>query len=238
MMRPQGYYERPDPNHAPMEGPFGTLPPLIVVLALVMAGVEATLSLGATGLVGGPQAIGWRIGAIEGWGFVPAVFDRLVVGWDWGLASRLLSYPFVHISLTHALFAVALLLALGKFVGEVLHPVSLGLLLIATTLAGAGAFGLFVSTNYPLIGAYPAIYGLIGGFTYLMWLQLGRAGSNRLAAFRLIGVLLALQLVFGLMFGADPAWVADAAGFVAGLVLSPLLAPGGARGFLERMRAR
>lgn len=63
-------------------------------------------------------------------------------------------------------------------------------------------------------------------------------GSNRLAAFRLIGVLLALQLVFGLMFGADPAWVADAAGFVTGLVLSPLLAPGGARGFLARMRTR
>ncbi len=237
-MRPQGYYPRPDPNHSPMEGPFGTLPPLIVVLALVMAGIEAALSLGATGLVGGPQAIGWRIGAIEGYGFSAAVLDRLMVRWDWDLASRLLSYPFVHMSLTHALFAVALLLALGKFVGEVLHPVALGLLLVATTLAGALAFGLFTSTNYPLIGAYPAVYGLIGGFTYLMWLQLERSGSNRLAAFRLIGVLLALQLVFGLMFGADPAWVADAAGFIAGLVLSPLLAPGGARGFLARMRTR
>ncbi|WP_282026020.1 rhomboid family intramembrane serine protease [Limimaricola cinnabarinus] len=237
-MRPQGYYPRPDPNHAPMEGPFGTLPPLIVVLALVMAGVEAALSLGATGLVGGPQAIGWRIGAIEGFGFSPAVFDRLALRWDWGLASRLLSYPFVHMSLTHALFAVALLLALGKFVGEVLHPLALGLLLLATTLAGALAFGMFVSTNYPLIGAYPAVYGLIGAFTYLMWLQLGRNGANRLAAFRLIGVLLGLQLVFGLMFGADPAWVADAAGFIAGIALSPLLAPGGARGFLARMRTR
>ncbi|MCZ4261752.1 rhomboid family intramembrane serine protease [Limimaricola sp. G21655-S1] len=237
-MRPQGYYERPDPNHAPMEGPFGTLPPLIVVLALAMAGIEAALSLGATGLVGGPQAVGWRIGAIEGWGFAPAVLDRVLTGWDWGLASRLLSYPFVHMSMTHALFAVALLLALGKFVGEVLHPVALGVMLVATTLAGGLAFGLFISTNYPLIGAFPAVYGLIGGFTYLMWLQLGRAGSNRLAAFRLISVLLALQLVFGLMFGADPSWVADAAGFVTGLALSPLLAPGGTRAFLARLRAR
>ncbi|MGR3624908.1 MAG: rhomboid family intramembrane serine protease [Limimaricola sp.] len=237
-MRPQGFYPRPDPYHAPIEGPFGTLPPMIVVLALVMGGIEAVLSLGATGLIGGPQAIGWRIGAIEGFGFAPAVLDRLFVGWDWGLAARLLSYPFVHISVTHALFAVALLLALGKFVGEVLHPVALGVMLVATTLMGALAFGLLTSTNYPLIGAYPAVYGLIGGFTYLMWLQLGRAGSNRLAAFRLIGVLLALQLVFGLMFGADPSWVADAAGFVTGLVLSPLLAPGGTRAFLARMRAR
>ena len=40
--------------------------------------------------------------------FEPAVLDRLFVGWDWGLAARLLSYPFVHISVTHALFAVAL----------------------------------------------------------------------------------------------------------------------------------
>ncbi|MGX9856452.1 rhomboid family intramembrane serine protease [Limimaricola variabilis] len=237
-MRPQGYYDRPDPNHAPIEGPFGSLPPLIVVLALVMALIEAALSLGATGLVGGPQAVGWRIAAIEGHGFAPAVFDRLLVAWDWGLAARLLSYPFVHMSLTHALFAVALLLALGKFVGEVLHPVALALLLIVTTLAGAVGFGLFVTASYPLIGAYPAIYGLIGAFTYLMWLRLGQAGSNRLAAFRLIGVLLGLQLVFGLLFGADPAWVADAAGFIAGIALAPLLAPGGARGFLARMRAR
>ncbi|SDE35099.1 rhomboid family intramembrane serine protease [Limimaricola pyoseonensis] len=237
-MRPQGYYDRPDPNHAPIEGPFGTIPPLILALAAAMAVIEVAFSLGATGLVGGPQAVGWRIAAIEGWSVVPAALDRLMVQWDWPVAGRFLGYPFLHHGPVHAMFAIALLLALGKFVGEVLHPLSLVVLLVASTLVGALAYGLGVGANYPLIGAYPMVYGLIGGFTYLMWLKIGRGGGNRLAAFRLIGVLMALQLVFGLMFGGDPAWVADAAGFIAGLVLSPLLAPGGASAFLERMRAR
>ncbi len=239
MMPPKGYTPRPDPNHNPIVGPFNAIPPLVLALVVVLAGIEAVLSLGATGLVGGPQAIGWRIGAIEQWSFVPGVWDVLLLrGPDWDLVSRFVTYAFVHGSLTHALFGVALLLALGKFVGDVLHPVSLALLLLATTVAGAVGFGLLVSTNYPLYGVYPTVYGLIGAFTYLMWLRLGREGSSRIAAFRLIGFLMGIQLVFGLLFGSDPAWVADASGFVAGLALAPLLAPGGTRAFVERMRRR
>jgi membrane associated rhomboid family serine protease len=67
-----------------------------------------------------------------------------------------------------------------------------------------------------------------------MWLRLGQLGANQARAFTLIGVLMGLQLVFGLLFGAAPTWVADVAGFVAGFAASVPLSPGG----WARLRAR
>ena len=68
----------------------------------------------------------------------------------------------------------------------------------------------------------------------MMWTGLGALGMNRLRAFQLIGLLMAIQLVFGLMFGTTNAWVAELAGFVTGFGLSFLLCPGG----IARVRAR
>ena len=45
---------------------------------------------------------------------------------------------------------------------------------------------------------------------------------------------MALQLVFALLFGGSPTWVADVAGFAAGFVVSVPASPGG----LARLRAR
>ena len=47
-----------------------------------------------------------------------------------------------------------------------------------------------------------------------------------------------LLVLFGLLFGSQPTWIADVAGFVAGFVLSVLIAPGGWAAFLVRLRKR
>jgi membrane associated rhomboid family serine protease len=47
-----------------------------------------------------------------------------------------------------------------------------------------------------------------------------------------------LQLVFGLLFGANSTWIADVAGFASGFVLSFFLAPGGWARIRERIRHR
>ncbi len=60
-----------------------------------------------------------------------------------------------------------------------------------------------------------------------MWLKLGQMGERQARAFSLIGVLLALQLVFGLLFGGNSQWLADVGGFIFGFVLSFFLSPGG-----------
>lgn len=220
----------------PGPSPVNPLPPVVVVLFLAIIGVEAAFMLGARGLIGGPGAIGWRNVAIQAYGFNAEVAR-------WMLENgrtppehllRFVSYPFVHGDFTHALFAGALLLALGKFVGEVFSGWALLALFAVSCLCGAAVFGLMAPAQPWLVGAFPGVYGLIGGFTYLMWLKLGQMGAQQYRAFTLIGVLLAIQLVFGLIFGSNSTWIADLAGFCAGFAASFVLSPGG----FARLRAK
>ena len=58
----------------------------------------------------------------------------------------------------------------------------------------------------PLIGMFPAVYGLIGLYTWMLWVAADELGQNRYAAFRLIGVLVVLQLIFGMIGGFYRGW--------------------------------
>ncbi len=210
--------------------PVNPLPPVIVALFLLMMAIEVIFQLGARGLAGGPGAIGWRNSAIQTYGFNADLMAWMVQNGRYPQEHlmRLVSYIFVHGTFTHALFAGAMVLALGKFVGEVFSQWATLTLFIASAIGGAAAYGLTAGSGQPwLVGAFPGVYGLIGGFTYLMWLKLGQMGERQARAFSLIGVLLALQLVFGLLFGGNSQWLADVGGFIFGFVLSFFLSPGG-----------
>ncbi len=219
-------------------GPFNPLPPVVMLLALAILGLEAAFSLGTRGLVGGPEAIGWRAEAIAQFGFsnraLSWMLENRVLRFD--LVIRLVTYPFVHVSFTHALFAAVMTLALGKFVAERLNQLAVLGLFLGSAALGALAYGLILPEGPGLVGAFPAVYGLIGGFTYLLWVQLGAVGAEQWRAFTLIGLLLTLQLVFGLLFGSGTTWIADVAGFVAGFCLTIVLVPGGFRRLRERIR--
>ncbi len=217
--------------------PVNPLPPVIVALFLLMMGIEVIFQLGARGLAGGPEAIGWRNSAIQTYGFNADIMAWMVQNGRYPQEHliRLVTYIFVHGTFTHALFAGAMLLALGKFVGEVFSQWATLLLFVTSSVGGAVIYGLMAGSDQPwLVGAFPGVYGLIGGFTYLMWLKLGQLGAQQARAFSLIGILLVLQLIFGLLFGGNGEWLADVGGFVFGFVLSFFLSPGG----WARIRAR
>lgn len=230
-------FQRSMPPVEPGTSPVNAVPPTVVVLVLLLAGIEAALSLGAEGLAGGPGAVGWRLGLIERFSVSGAVVDYALQGQS-GLWPRLVLYALVHGSLVHALFACVFLLALGKFVAEGMGQGRMLLVLLAGTVGGALAFGLLVPGTQPLFGAYPGAYGLIGGFTYLLWLRFGREGGNRLQAFRLIGFLMLFQLAFGALFGSNAQWVGDVGGFLFGGAVAVLASPGGVAALRERLRSR
>ncbi|SIS66650.1 Rhomboid family protein [Roseivivax lentus] len=219
--------------------PFNAIPPVTTALVIVMAGVELILSLGARGLMGGPGAVGWRIQTIERYAFSGDILAWMVETGRFPPEHlmRFLTYPFVHGTFTAALFAAVMMLALGKIVGEALGPLRMLAIFVVTAIVGAVVFGLFAG-RVPLIGAFPPIYGLIGAFTYLLWLRLGQMGEAQIRAFSLIGVLLGLQLVFGLLFGGGPYWIAEVAGFVAGFAMAIVLVPGGLTRLVARLRER
>ena len=103
---------------------------------------------------------------------------------------------------------------------------------------GAVVWAALTGDPGPLAGAFPGVYGLIGAYTFLMWTNLAALGSRRIEAFRLIAVLLAIQLLFGLLLGGRSDWIADVAGFAAGFALSVVVSPGGLAALRDRLRRR
>ncbi len=222
------------------EPPVNPIPPVIILLALVLVLIEGTFSLAEAGIVGGPQGIGWRIAALNDYALNPQVWQVMLtrgIG-ELDLLQRFVTYPFVHGSFTQSLFGAALLLALGKFVGEAFGGVATVIFFFGGAIFGGVVFCLLAPLNSPLFGAFTPIYALIGAYTYQIWLRLGQTGENQLRAFQLIGFLLGLQLVFGMLFGGGHMWIAELAAFVFGFGAATVLVPGGWAALLARLRQR
>lgn len=218
--------------------PVNPISPVVVAMFLVMLAVEVMLSLGAQGVIGGPAAVGWRVSAIQDYAVNGAVFDWMMENGRWPAehVMRFATYLFVHGSFTHMVVAGVMLLALGKFVGEVFNGWAVAVVFLGSGIGGAVIWGLLLNDPGYLIGAFPGVYGLIGAFSYVLWLRLGQSGGNQLRAFALIGFLMGIQLIFGILFGAQTDWLADIGGFVSGFLLSFVVSPGGWARLRGRLR--
>lgn len=225
-----------DPNAAPLN----PLPAVVWALVLPIIAMEVVVGLGARGLVGGPDAIGWRLAALERFAFSPDLLNWMwTTGrWPWEQAIRIVTYPFVHGSFTHALFVIVFLLAMGKMVGEVFRPLAVLAVFFGAAVTGAVAYTVLGGGPRPIVGGYPAVFGLIGAFTFLLWMRLADEGARRYRAFGLIGALMLIQLIFGIFFGSAREWIADLSGFAAGFLLSFVVSPGGIARVMDRLRQR
>ncbi len=224
-----------DPNASP----FNRLPPVVVALALAIFAVEVVLAAANKGYIGGAAGVGWRIEAQRGFAFSSEILFWMVETGQWPLEhlARFVSYPFVHYGFTHMLMVVVFLLALGKLVGETLGNWAVVITFFASAIFGALVYGAVSQSNVPLIGGYPAVYGLIGTYTFLLWTHATATGQGQARAFTLIGFLLGIQLVFALISGSMD-WLADLSGFAMGFLIAPLVAPGGFRRLLDRLKQR
>lgn len=222
------------------QSPINPLPPAVIALATIVFGVEVMFSMAERGMLGGAAGIGWRSGAIQSYGFFGEIVDWMIQNrrMPLELLVRFFTYPLLSLSFTQALFVCVFIVAMGKMVAEAMGGLAVWLLFFVPSVFGALAYGLLLDDPYPLVGGYPGVYGLIGGYTYLLWLRLGQMGEKQLMAFRLIGVLLGIQFLFGLLFGGGNDWVADLAGFVSGFGLSTVLVPGGFARLSARLRGR
>ncbi len=225
-----------DPNAAPLN----PLPPVIWLLALPLIAMEVVLNLATSGLVGGATGVGWRLDAMQRFAFSPDFMREMIANSYYPPEHllRLVSYPLVHVNFTHALFVIVFLLALGKMVGEIFRAWAVLVIFFGAALAGALAYTALPMIHNPLIGGYPAVYGLIGAFTFLLWTNLAGSGNTQYRAFTLIGFLMGIQLLFGLLFGGGWDWVAELAGFFTGFFLSFIVSPGGWARVRQKIRQR
>ncbi len=239
-MQAKAVKERTALVHPSDESPFNPLPPVVVALALLIFGFELALQADARGFAGGPDAVGWRVEAIRAYAFSGPVLDWMIDTGRWPPEhlKRFVTYPFVHFSFTHTLMVLVFLLALGKMVGEVFGTWAVLVVFFLSAIVGALAYGLILDETLPLTGAYPAVYGLIGSYTFMLWINLTGTGNTRMRAFTLIGFLMGLQLIFGLLFGANKDWLADIFGFATGFFVSFLMVPGVWGRIRDRLRGR
>lgn len=214
-----------DPAFVP---PVNKMPPAVLLVFFAIAGVEAALALGNAGIIGGPQAIGWRLALVREWGFSSVMFDQMLASNQWPLrhVARILTYPFIHLSFSHSLFAMVLLLALGKMVAERMGSIAFLALFFASGIGGALTYAMLLNDEVWLVGAYPSVYGLIGGYSFVLWRSLAAKGGPQVQAFALISMLMGLQLIWSIFAEIGNTWVAELAGFTCGFALSFVFAPG------------
>ncbi|MEM9250288.1 MAG: rhomboid family intramembrane serine protease [Pseudomonadota bacterium] len=223
------------------ESPFNALPPVVIALSAAIFGVELIFMLAKSGLLGATRGgEDWRIFALQRFAFSGEIFGWMVETGRWPLDQviRFVTYPFVHMAFTQMIFVVVFILALGKMVGEVISQGAVLAIFFTSTIVGALVYALLLNDPRPLAGGFPGAYGLIGGYTFILWVGYGAVGANQFRAFTLIGFLLGIQLIFGLFFTVGNDWVAEVAGFVVGFAMSPLTVPGGLGRLLARLRQR
>jgi membrane associated rhomboid family serine protease len=212
-----------DPNALPIN----PMSPVVAIMAIIIIGTEVMLQAAEHGLIGGPQAIGWRVGLIQNYGFFNQVFQHMLESRHYDLDSlmRFVTYPVVHASMLQSLFGATLFVALGKKVAEEFGSLAVPLLSVCGTITGALAYGLLTSATQPLIGVYPAIYALMGAYSWILWLTFDRRGRAQFAAFRMVGFLIGMQLMWQVLVGGPMDWIAYLAGFVTGFALSFVVGP-------------
>lgn len=221
--------------------PLNPLPGLVWLLILAIVGVELVLWAGGRGLIGGPEAVGWRLEAIQRFAFSSGIQDWMLETRRAppGHLLRYLSFGFVHGGAVHAGFVIVLVAALGKYIAEPFGNRAFAVLVVVPPLAGALVFGLVLGGHELgwLFGGMPLVFGLVGALTWWRW-RIAEDREARLRAFGVIGTLMAARLGFGLMIEAGHGWVAELAAFAVGFALSMVVGPGGWSALKARLRRR
>jgi membrane associated rhomboid family serine protease len=141
------------------------------------------------------------------------------------------SYSFLHVGVEHLLGNLAGLLWLGHI--AVLRVGALQFFVLYTTaaLGGAAVFGLLSQSFAPMVGASGALFGLAGAWLVWTWQDdsrpVAQGGLGPHAAFwhsfKVLAVLLALNIGQLVMTKGALAWQTHLGGFICGVVLAALM---------------
>ncbi len=221
--------------------PLNPLPTLVWLVILAIVGTELVLWLGGRGIVGGPGAVGWRLEALQRFGFSTGLQIWMLENLRFPALHlvRYLSFSFVHTGPLHAFLVVVLIAALGKAYGEAQGGIRLFLLFFLPPALGAAVFALILGEHDLgwLFGGMAMVFGLVGGLTWWRW-RVAEDRAAQVRAFGIIGVLLLARLGFGLMVETGHGWVAELAAFAIGFGLAAATGPGRWQAIRERLLQR
>ena len=216
---------------------FNSMPPVVVALFAVIGVVELWFTLGPN-FISGAETVAWRRQAIERFGVTPQIVHWMIEKNHYPLdqLARFVTFSFIHSSMINTAVSCALFLAMGKMVGSAFQSIALLVFFIGSAVVGALAFSFAAPDGGWLFGSFAGIYGLIGAYSFMMWITLRVHKAPQGQAFHLIAFLMGIQLLFGMIFGGNSTWIADLIGFATGFILSFFLIPGGFSRVLEMLR--
>lgn len=222
------------------EAPVNPVPPVLWVMVAVILGVELLFVAGEAGIIGGMSGPTWRVTYLEKFAFFDKQFDWMIENGTLRAKylMRFVTYPFLQPSFLIAAIVSVFILALGRLMSRKIGQAGVLTVFFGATILGALAFGLAWTTDVPLFSGLTGAYGLVGGYTLLIWHHLRDTGGRQLNAFGLIGVLIAAQLLFALFYGEGRSWVSEMTGFISGFFLTWILVPGVVSGLIDKARQR
>ena len=206
---------RPAPRSR--SGPVRGTAALRVGLGLLIAlcvGIELALQLSDRGwlLRPGLRALAYEYGAF---------WAPLLRGWQPNYAlqpwTMFASYALLHGGLWHLVFNMVTLWSLGLALAREDGAWGMAGLLAAGVLGGGVAHGLLSTAPNPMVGLSGGLFGLMGG---LVWLRLRDAVAGRMTfgpVWRIVLVLVAINLVTWWALDGRLAWEAHLGGTLAGL---------------------
>ena len=224
-------------SQIPRQSIFNSVPSIVFALFAIPVGVECWLTVGPF-ITGDLDPFTWRVEMVEQY----AINSNLTL---WMLENnkypsqylvRFVSFSFVHGSMLNTAVACALLLAMGKIVGSVFSAMALLALFVVSAAVGAFIYSLAVLEGGWLFGSFTGIYGLVGAYTFIMWVTLRINNSPQGSAFHLIALLMVVQLIFSIIFKENDSWIADLMSFATGFLLSFLFFPGGLSNLIKLLR--
>ena len=212
------------------------LPAAVIILVLIVVLGECYIAGSEANLWGGSDA---RVFLIRRVAFLPEVFQRSLTAGIWvpELFVRLITYPFVHGSLMQAIFASVFTLAMGKFVGEVLGNFAIILIFFNSAIFAALGYAFFTDDTFPLFGGFPAAYGLIGAFTFVLFSRTVGILSQQFLAFRLLAILMIINITFALFQNGPALWVAELSAAITGFASAAIIHPNGLRFIINKFRS-
>ncbi len=211
---------------------FTPLPRSLLALFLVIAGIEVVLSLADAGYVADPSLRGRMLQSGAFWTSLLHGAQPLYALQPY---TMFLSHALLHGSFLHMAMNMAILLALGRFVGDRYGAGTILPVFFLGAVCGGAAFGLLATTQAPMVGASGAVFAFLGVWTVWDFRRHRAKGVSTAPVWRRVLVLAGINVVMYVGLGGMLAWEAHLGGFLAGLACGVVLEN---RQDAARMRAR
>lgn len=198
-----------------MQTPQTPLPRSLVALVLVMAGLELVFQAAEIGLAGDG---GLRYRVYAAGAFWASLFHGVEPLFSLQPVTMFVSHAFLHGGLLHLAMNSAILLGLGRLVGERYGDGTILPLFLLSAIAGGVAFVLINASDVPMVGASGAVFGFLGVWTIWDWYRHRAHGVSPRPVVTRAVVLLLVNVLFFFGFGGSIAWEAHLGGYAAGLL--------------------